>query len=70
MSCDTNATWSYSCVIGMSFSSWPPMVMLPEPASQKPAASLAMVDFPPPDGPTSAVILFCGMLRLTPWRIS
>ena len=39
--------------------SMPPRVILPLSMSQNLAASFALVDFPPPDGPTSAVTCPC-----------
>ena len=41
------------------------MVIVPASGSSKRAIKLANVDFPAPDGPTSAVTVPAGMLRLT-----
>ena len=41
------------------FMSMPPSVMVPLPVSQNLVASLATVDFPLPEGPTSAVTSPC-----------
>ena len=66
VSCVTKLTYSDSWLRGMSFTLTSPMVMAPEVTSQNRAISLATVDFPPPEGPTSAVKLPCGRLRFTP----
>ena len=44
----------------------PPRVMLPLFTSQNDAMSLAMVDFPLPDGPTSAFTVPSRKVRFTP----
>ena len=48
----------------------PPMEISPSVTSQNRAISLATVDLPPPDGPTSAVKLPCERCRLMPWSTS
>src|SRR5699024_10595069 len=48
--------------------STPPRVIVPESASQKRAASFDAVDFPLPDGPTSAVTSPCFATNDTPFK--
>ena len=50
----------HELVKGIFWMSCPPKETVPPVASQKPAISLAMVDFPEPEGPTMAVICRCG----------
>ena len=54
----------------MSRTSTPPMAILPSSTSQCRTRRRASVDFPDPDGPTSAVNDPLGMLRDTPCRTS
>ena len=54
----------------MRRTSTPPTVMLPLPTSQKEAMSLAMVDFPLPEGPTRAFTVPGRKTMLTPWSTS
>ena len=54
----------------MSLMFTPLMEISPSVTSQNRAISLATVDFPPPDGPTSAVKLPWGRSKLTPWSTS
>ena len=53
---NTKDTVSISSSLAMSRTSAPPMRMLPLPTSKKRGISPASVDFPPPEGPTSAAI--------------
>ena len=48
-----------------SRTSWPPTVILPPWTSQKRAIRLHRVVLPPPEGPTTAVVLPAGTVRLT-----
>ena len=59
-----------SCFRGISRMSRPPRVMEPAVTSQKRAASRAMVDLPPPEGPTRAVKLPWGMCSSRSWSTS
>ncbi len=60
LSCVTKLTSSESWRIESSLIFLPPMEMLPPVTSQNLAIRRAIVDFPPPDGPTSAVKLPSG----------
>ena len=61
----TKATWSMSSCGSMSRTSTPPTRTEPESASQKRGISCAQVDFPPPEGPTSASVAPAGTVKLT-----
>lgn len=54
-----------SCWFVWARTSTPPTLMEPESTSQKRAMSLASVDLPPPEGPTSAVTVPGRQVRLT-----
>ena len=64
LSCVTKLTNSESCRMESSLIFVPPMEMLPPVTSQNRAIRRATVDLPPPDGPTRAVKLPCGIFKL------
>ena len=64
LSCVTKLTNSESCRMESSLIFVPPMEILPPVTSQNRAISRATVDLPPPDGPTRAVKLPCGIFKL------
>ena len=55
-------------VAGRARTSAPPMVTAPASTSQKRAIRRRIVDFPAPEGPTSAVTRPCGAVRDTSAR--
>ncbi len=62
---NTNATRSMRSCGSMSRTSTPPTRTLPASTSQKRGTSAAVVDLPPPEGPTSATVEPAGTAKLT-----
>lgn len=66
VSWNTNATESINRATGMSRMSTPPMATEPRSGSRRRASSCPIVLLPPPDGPTSAVIVPSRIVTVTP----
>src|SRR5699024_11804327 len=62
---DRNVTGVQTCALPILDTSVPPRDTFPPVTSQNRAASLQAVDFPPPEGPMSAVTSPCLAVKLT-----
>lgn len=66
----TMEIWSIRSARRTSRTSLPRTSTFPEPTSQNRARRFATVDFPPPEGPTSAAMVCCGRVKEMLWSTS